>query len=368
MWYFEPVRSSQRLIAKQIFTGRRWIYDAELVINEGRVEAILPTTEPAQFDMLVPAFIDIQIYGAFGRLFSVFPDTLSIEALRRYCQAGGTSFFLPTIATNSRQVVSEAIRAVREYWQQGGLGCLGLHLEGPWLAPEKRGAHEESLLHIPDLHEVTELLEEGGDVIKLVTLAPDICDREVMALISSRGIKLSIGHSNASFEQATASFRENISLATHLFNAMSPMQHRSPGVVGAILASDKVMASIIPDGYHVDWPVIEIAKKIMGDRLFVITDAVTETDQGPYLHQFVADRYETKGTLSGSSLTMLRAFNNLIRFCKIDIDEALRMCSLYPARALGLDKQLGQLSPGGEAHFIALTQKDQLYTLTELNP
>jgi len=244
---------------------------------------------------------------------------------------------------------------------------LGLHLEGPWLAPEKRGAHAESLLHVPDVKEVTDLLEEGGDVIKLITLAPDICDREVMALIASRGIKLSIGHSNASFEQATASFQENISLATHLFNAMSPMQHRSPGVVGAILASDTVMASIIPDGYHVDWPVIEIAKKIMGDRLFVITDAVTETDQGPYLHQLVADRYETKGTLSGSSLTMLRAFNNLIRFCKIDIDEALRMCSLYPARALGLDQQLGQLSPGGNAHFIALTQKDQLYTLTELS-
>jgi N-acetylglucosamine-6-phosphate deacetylase len=368
MWYFGTVNSSQKLTARQIFTGYKWIYNAELVLKEGHIEAILPTSETPRYDLLVPAFIDIQIYGAYGRLFSVFPNCASLNALYRYCQEGGASFFLPTIATNTRQVLSDAIRAVRDYWQQGGKGCLGLHLEGPWLAPQKRGAHVEALLHSPTKHEVDDLLDEGEGIIKLITLAPEICDRELVAYIASRGIKLSLGHSNASFEQATSAFSEHVSLATHLFNAMSPMQHRSPGVVGAILSSDSVMASIIPDGHHVDWSVIQIAKKLMGERLFAITDAVTETDQGPYLHQPVADRFMTQGTLSGSSLNMLRAFNNLIRFCKIDVEEALRMCSLYPARAIGLGEQLGQFSPGLEAHWIALTKKDQLYTLIDHTP
>jgi N-acetylglucosamine-6-phosphate deacetylase len=147
---------------------------------------------------------------------------------------------------------------------------------------------------------------------------------------------------------------------------MSPLQHRSPGMVGAIFCAEQAMASIIPDGYHVDWPAIQIAKKQLGDRLFVITDAVTDTTAGPYRHQLGNDCYEAGGILSGSSLTMLKALNNLIRFCHIDLEEALRMCSLYPAKALGLDKRLGKLAPGYDAHWTALSRQDSFYTLANL--
>ncbi|MFM8710233.1 MAG: amidohydrolase family protein, partial [Sphingomonadales bacterium] len=150
----------------------------------------------------------------------------------------------------------------------------------------------------------------------------------------------------------------------HLYNAMSSLQHRAPGMVGAVFCADNTMASIIPDGHHVDWSALRIAKRHLGDRLFAITDAVTQAAEGPYLHQLVDDRYEADGVLSGSSLTMVKALNNLVHFGAIEPEEALRMCSLYPARAIGLDNKLGRLAPGYEARWTALRLQDRHYTVT----
>ncbi len=361
-----PVSITNRVTARQIFTGDKWVADAALVVRDGRIETISPSAGPFQYDMLVPAFIDLQIYGASGKLFSVYPEPQCLSLLHLYCQQGGAAFFLPTVATNTPQVVSAAIQAVRSYWEQGGQGCLGLHLEGPWLNPAKRGAHVASLLHKPSKAEVIDLLKEGEDVIKIITLAPEVCDPELIGIIRDQGIRVSAGHSNATFQEATDAFENGVSLATHLYNAMSPLQHRSPGMVGALFCAESTMASIIPDGYHVDWAALQVAKKQMGERLFVITDAVTDTSVGPYLHQLVEDRYEAAGILSGSSLTMLTALNNLIQFGAIELEEALRMCSLYPARALGVDDRLGMLAPGYEAHWTALRLHDQHYQLTTL--
>lgn len=361
-----PVSNMQKISARQIFTGDKWILNACLVVQDGQISSIEPFTGSPAYELLVPSFIDLQIYGASDRLFSVYPTTDSLSLLHAHCLQGGTSLFLPTVATNTRTVVSAAIKAVRAYWQQGGKGCLGLHLEGPWLHPDRKGAHVASLLRVPDSEELADLLEEGEGVIKLITLAPEICNVELIEELVDRGIRVSAGHSNATYEEATQAFNNGVSLATHLYNAMSPLQHRAPGMVGAIFSSDTVMASIIPDGYHVDWAAVQIAKKQLESRLFVITDAVTQATEGPYLHQRVHDRYETAGTLSGSSLTMLRAFNNLIQYCKIDPAEALRMCSLYPATAIGLDKTVGKLLPGYAAHWMALNKQEGLYTLTEL--
>jgi N-acetylglucosamine-6-phosphate deacetylase len=361
-----PVSNRTIVTARQLFTGEKWVANSALWVREGRIEAIEPTDRAPQYDLLVPSFIDLQIYGAYGRLFSVFPDTESLSLLHRYCLLGGAFYFLPTVATNTPQVFSAAIRAVRTYWEQGGQGCLGLHLEGPWLNPLKRGAHVASLLRTPSRTEVIDLLKEGEDVIKLITLAPEVCDPELIGMIRDLGIRVSAGHSNATFRQGSDAFKHGVSLATHLFNAMSPLQHRDPGMVGAIFCADNAMASIIPDGHHVNWAALQIAKKQLGERLFVITDAVTDTSQGPYLHQLVNDHYEASGVLSGSSLTMLKALNNLIHFGAIEPEEALRMCSLYPARALGIDDKLGRLAPGYQAQWTALSFHEKNYTLTLL--
>ena len=173
----------------------------------------------------------------------------------------------------------------------------------------------------------------------------------------SSGVILSAGHSNAGYRQAMESFDQGIPAVTHLFNAMSPLHHREPGLAGATLQHSTVAASIIPDGHHVDFAVIALAKKLMGERLFAITDAVTETTEGAYRHHRVGDKYECNGTLSGSAISMHEAFYNLVEKVGIDVEEALRMCSLYPARALRMDHRYGKIAPGYTAQFVVLDKQ-----------
>ena len=236
----------------------------------------------------------------------------------------------------------------------------GLHLEGPWIHPAKKGAHIESLIHPPGLKEVKDLLAYGKDVIKTITIAPEVCPAEVLDLLLSSGIVISAGHSNATYQQAIAAFDNRIPAITHLFNAMSLLHHREPGLVGAALQHRDVVASIIPDGHHVDFAAIALAKKLMGERLFAITDAVTETAEGAYQHQLAGDKYECNGTLSGSAISMHKAFVNLVQKVGIDIEEALRMCALYPARLLGMADLYGKIAPGCTAQFVVLNKQLQL--------
>ncbi len=343
--------------ADKIFTGEVWLYNHAIVVNNGWIADVTPTAKilvPAtqHFNCLIPAFIDIQIYGAAEKLFSVYPMKDALENLYNYCLQGKTHYFLPTVATNTYEVIFSCIDAVKTYWQQGGKGCLGLHIEGPWINIEKRGAHVASLIHSPTIDEVTELLEYGKGVIKIITLAPEVCSKEIITLIQSYNVIVSAGHSNATYEQATVSFDNGITTVTHLYNAMSALQHREPGMVGAVFNHANVMASIIPDGYHVDFAAIQIAKKILKERLFVITDAVTTTTSGYYQHNLVGNKYESNNILSGSALSMEKAVYNLVNHCGIELEEAFRMCSLYPAKVLGLDDELGMIEKGYRADFV----------------
>lgn len=354
--------------AKQIFTGDRWMEDHAIIVNDHTIQAIIPQSETGgntkvkNFGeaMIVPPFIDVQVYGAAQKLFSVFPSAETLSLMYDHFSATGTVLFLPTIATNTRDVVSQGIAAVKEYWAMGGKGVPGLHLEGPWLNRKRRGAHIEEWIHPPTIEEVTGLLKEAGDTIKMITIAPEVCSREVVDLLRSHNIILSAGHSDASYEQASDSFRNGITTVTHLYNAMSPLHHRAPGLVGAALNDAAVRASIIPDGHHVDFAAIAVAKKIMGERLFAITDAVTETDSGPYRHYRAGDKYESAGILSGSALSMHQAFVNLVEKVGIEREEALRMCSLYPAQVLGCSESYGRIAPGYVGQFLVLDQQQAI--------
>jgi N-acetylglucosamine-6-phosphate deacetylase len=342
--------------AKKIFTSKQWLYNSSLIVEEDIITDIVPTNSIKKnipqkiYTAIVPAFIDIQIYGAAEKLFAVYPNTDALFNLYDYCSKDGVLHFCPTVATNTFNAFYKCIDAVKDYWKQGGKGCLGLHIEGPWINKIKRGAHIESLIHSPKIKEVKELLEYGKDVIKIITLAPEICSDEMIDLIQSYDIIISAGHTNATYNQAIKAF-EKIPTVTHLYNAMSGLQHREPGLVGACFNHDEVKASIIPDGFHVDFAAVKIAKKMMHERLFVITDAVTKTTKGFYRHKKVGDKYESRGTLSGSALTMKKAVQNLVAFCDIELEEALRMCSLYPAQVLNL-RRLGKIAKGYKACFI----------------
>ena len=362
----------------RIFTGTEILENQCVIVENNTITALVESQnipkEAERIDLqghlLAPSFIDIQIYGGNAHLFGEFPSVEALKATYDYCVAGGATHFLPTVATNSETIMLDAIEAVRDYWAQGGKGVLGLHLEGPYINKIKRGAHLiEHIKHHPSVSDIKKWLDKGKGIVKMMTLAPEVCSDEVIDLLQSNDILVSAGHTNATFEEATVAFDKGIHLATHLFNAMSPLQHRALGMVGAIFEHPKVQVSLVADGFHVDFAAIRIAKKVLGERLFLITDAVTENTvtprvmaqdalKGSYSHRLEGDKYVVAdGTLSGSALTMVKCVQNCVEKVGIPLEESLRMASLYPARALSLDNRLGRIDQGFEANFVLLDEK-----------
>ncbi|MEP6683180.1 MAG: N-acetylglucosamine-6-phosphate deacetylase [Parafilimonas sp.] len=356
-------------LAERIFTGYEMLLQYSVVVKDDVITEIIPSNkidanaEVVDYKnaLIAPAFIDLQLYGAHKRLLTAYPDAESVKAIYDYSKAGGASHCMPTVSTNTYETIFKCIDAVKDYWNAGGQGVLGLHVEGPWINKEKRGAHNAEWIFSPTIQQAKELLEYGKDVIKIITVAPEVVGDEIINLIHSYNIVVSAGHSNATYEQATQSFN-NIKTATHLYNAMSGLMHRAPGFVGAVLNHDKVFCSIVPDGYHVSFPAIRIAKKVMGERLFAITDAVTETHEGYYQHTLDGDKYTANGILSGSALTMNKCVKNFVEHCDINIDEALRMCSLYPAKVIKKENELGAIATGRNANMVVL---DEVFNVLE---
>lgn len=349
----------QTYFSKILLSGNDTLHDHVVEVEDGVVINITPAPQQGiETDYtghyLVPSFIDLQVYGAQGKLFSVYPTVNTLQTMYAHGVETGTSSFMITVATNTTEVMYRAIDAVRQYWEMGGKGLLGLHLEGPWINPIRRGAHIASLITRPEIDDVERLLSYGRGIIKMITLAPELCSDEVLQLIKSHDVIMSAGHSNATYSEASSCFTKGISTVTHLYNAMSGFHHRDIGLPGAAFDDPKVTASIIADGFHVDFAALRIAKRLMGSRLFLITDAVTETTEGPYQHNFFDGRYMADGTLSGSSLSMLDAVSNCVKHCNISPDEAFRMASLYPAAVIGVDN--GHIEAKKSASFILLDE------------
>jgi N-acetylglucosamine-6-phosphate deacetylase len=361
-------------LAGTVFTGnemsgpRAVLVDNHIVRGIVDRSAIPPGYAIAEHPdcILSPAFIDLQLYGGNGKLFAHSLDMASIEATYDYCLSGGCTHFMITMATNSIANFIKGIEAAGEYMNSGKKGLLGLHLEGPYINKKKKGAHIEEFIKKPTREEVLMLLEKGKGVFKMITLAPEQCDDEIIHLLLDHGILVSAGHSDATFAEATHGFELGIPAATHFFNAMSPLQGRAPGMVGAVYANSKACSSIICDGVHVDFDSVRLSKKIMGERLFFITDSVPEIREGFYQHIFRGDRYTLPdGTLSGSCMTMMSTFKNAVEKVGIPIEEALRMCSVYPASLLkDGEAGLGKIKTGEPADFL-LIRKDDL-TLKEI--
>ncbi|HSZ87203.1 MAG TPA: N-acetylglucosamine-6-phosphate deacetylase [Puia sp.] len=351
------------LIAKEIFDGQEILTGKAILIKDEKVVDVVDVSKvPATYRiqhingyLLAPAFIDLQLYGGNGKLFSTELTIESLEATYEYCLQGGCTQFMITMATNSIEKFLQGMDVVKEYWSVGGKGLLGLHLEGPYINPIKKGAHIEKYIKKPTLDEVNMLLEKGKGVFKMMTIAPEQCNENIIGLLLQQNIIVSAGHSNATYEEAIDGFYQGIPAATHLFNAMSPLQGRKPGMVGAIYDNTDVMCSVVCDGVHVDFASIRVSKKIMEDRLFFITDAVTEVLHGEYQHVFKEDRYTLpNGTLSGSSLTMMQCVKNGVEKVGIPLPEALRMASLYPALVLKTEDKMGCIKAGANADFVML--------------
>ena len=352
---------ARAIVNANIFTGDKFEKNKAILLKDGMIENIVsPSKVPGHYTIeelqglnIAPSFIDLQIYGGNGKMFSHELNGDALKATYEYCLEGGCAHFMITMATNSIDNFLNGIDAVQDYWDQGGKGVLGLHLEGPYLNPIKKGAHVERYIKKPTLEEVHQLLNRRKGVVKMITIAPELCDEKVLDYLLTQGIIVSAGHTNATYNEATKGFQRGIPAATHLYNAMSALQHREPGMVGAIFDHSRVMSSIVCDGVHVDYAAVRIGKQLLKDRLFFITDAVTEITEGEYKHIFKGDRYLLPdGTLSGSSLTMMQCVKNAIQYVGLSIEEALRMASSYPARLLGATSNLGKIEKGYQASFV----------------
>ena len=340
----------QEIRFDKIFTGSEWIRDKSIVIEDGRIAKIAPGDgRGAKNGFLCAGFIDLQLYGGGGKLFSNQATTECITSTFEEHIKTGTVAFQITLNCSPKNTMSQAIQACKNYQ---GKGLVGLHLEGPFFNPVRRGAHQEEFVQKPDMAFIESLITETDDLPTYLTIAPEMFESAVLDRLIQSPIMVSIGHSEASFDQAMGAIEKGISRITHLFNAMSQWQSRALGIVGASFSSD-AWTSIIVDGLHCDFESVKLAKKLKGDRLFLITDAVTNDVSGPYFFSQTEGRFTNDaGTLSGSSLTMQQAVQNCVEKANIPLEEAIRMATIYPAQVANLDQDLGSIDVGKRACFI----------------
>ena len=340
----------QEIRFDKIFTGSEWIRDKSIVIEDGRIAKIAPGDgRGAKNGFLCAGFIDLQLYGGGGKLFSNQATTECITSTFEEHIKTGTVAFQITLNCSPKNTMSQAIQACKNYQ---GKGLVGLHLEGPFFNPVRRGAHQEEFVQKPDMAFIESLITETDDLPTYLTIAPEMFESAVLDRLIESSIMVSIGHSEASFDQAMGAIEKGISRITHLFNAMSQWQSRALGIVGASFSSN-AWTSIIVDGLHCDFESVKLAKKLKGDRLFLITDAVTNDVSGPYFFSQTNGRFTNDaGTLSGSSLTMQQAIQNCVEKANIPLEEAIRMATIYPAQVANLDQDLGSIEVGKRACFI----------------
>ena len=311
--------------------------------------------------LLAPGFIDLQLNGGFGHDFTAAPDTIWRVAAR-LPQYGVTSF-LPTIITAPAEVYRQAqatLAAPPAGWR--GARPLGLHLEGPFLNPAKKGAHNSDHLRQPDPALVAGWSPETG--VRLVTLAPELPGAAaVIQVLTDRGVVVSAGHSLATAAEARVGFAAGVRYGTHLFNAMPPLHHREPGLAGALLAADRPIVGLIPDGVHVHPDLVRLAWRALGgERLNLVTDAMAALGMadgryqlGDFAVQVAAGVARLPdGTLAGSLLALDTAVRNLMAYTGCSLPEALPSVTSVPARLLGLLPDLGQISPGARADLVLL--------------
>lgn len=353
----------------------RWRDDLVLQLDGERIAALdnRPSADGG-FDLidcggltLAPGFIDTQVNGGGGLLFNGAPSVDTLDRMRRAHWRGGTTAMLPTLITDAPTAMTAAVDATLQ-----ALDTLpevvGLHLEGPHLAPERKGVHAAEHIRPFDAHTDAQLRRLPAGRV-LLTLAPERLPPGTIADLIGRGVRVSAGHSEASYAQARAALNEGLSGFTHLHNAMSPLTSREPGLVGAALEDRDSYVGLIVDGHHVHpaTAALSVRAKARG-RTLLVTDAMAvcagEADHFELYGQRIAvqgGRCSTAdGTLAGSALDMATAVRNCVTTLGIPLEEALRMAGEYPAAFLGLSHERGQLRPGLRADLVLLDAELQL--------
>ena len=315
---------------------------------------------------LSPGFIDLQLNGCGGVLFNSDITIDTLDTMHATNLHSGCTAFLPTLITCSDEDMQQAVAVVRQYRTVYPQRVPGIHLEGPYLNPERKGIHDVDVIRRPT-PDMIDYLCANADAIAMVTLAPEVCPEGTVEKLSSAGIVVALGHTNATCAQAKAAETAGALFATHLHNAMSPLGSREPGVVGAIFDSYRSGAGIIADGHHLSWENLRIAHRLMADRLVLVTDATTPAGTDMETFAFAGQTIYHRdgkcsngdGTLAGSALTMIEAVANSIR-AGIEPQAAVRMASINAAKAIHIHRQMGSIAAG---HFANLAIFDDSFTV-----
>ncbi|MBW0297148.1 MULTISPECIES: N-acetylglucosamine-6-phosphate deacetylase [Shewanella] len=354
------------LIAEQLFDGEAFHRDVPVTIEDGLI-ASLDTASGAKEirypGTLVPGFIDVQVNGGGGALFNSSPTVACIETIGKAHARFGTTGFLPTLITDDVQVMAKAADAVASAVAQKSAGVLGVHFEGPHLSVPKKGVHPQGFIR-----EITEAelaifcRQDLG--IRVVTLAPENVSPEVICLLVESGVKVCLGHSNADYDTVVAALAAGATGFTHLYNAMSPLGSREPGVVGAAIESETAWCGLIVDGHHVHPAAARVALRAKPrGKVMLVTDAMPPVgmDDETSFELFgtqvlrVGDRLNAvTGELAGCVLDMATAVENSVKMLGLSLGEALRMASLYPAEFLGIAENVGRLAVGQRADLVLL--------------
>lgn len=357
----------------RIFDGDVWHNGKTLLIEGSTIAGVVPADAvPANADIidatgqiLVPGFVDLQVNGGGGVLLNEQPDVDGIAAICAAHAKFGTTALLPTLITDTREVRTRAIQAGREALAKGVPGFIGLHLEGPHLSVARKGVHDPSLIRPMEQADLDEMLGcRGAFDALMITVAPESTTPEQVSALAGAGFIVSLGHTDSDCGTASRYFKAGARTVTHLFNAMSPLGHREPGMVGATLDNHDVFAGLIADGFHVD-PIsmgVALRAKNGPGRIFLVTDAMSTigTDDtgfllnGRQIYRKGGRLTLADGTLAGADIDMLSSVRFVHEKLGFPLEEAVRMATVYAAAAVRLGSRKGCIRPGFDADFVLL--------------
>ena len=361
-----------------IITPFQLLEDRIIIIEKGKIIAITDKKEDlailknieiieAQNKFIVPGYIDIHVHGGGGS------DVMDgeYEAIKQVATTHsrfGTTAFLPTTMTMTKDKIIKSLKSIHEARLKGTgtAEILGIHLEGPYINSEKKGAQKEEDIKKVSMEEFLEFNKASGNLIRLVTIAPEMPGAiDFIRWLHQQGIIVSVGHSNATYDQIQAGIQAGLSHVTHTFNAMRELHHREPGVVGAALTSPELTVEVIADGIHIHPIVLKILTKIKeGEKVVLITDAMRAAGlkEGTYDlggQEVIVAKGQARlkdGTLAGSVLTMDKAVKNMVNKVGIQLPKVIQMASFNPARSIGIDDKKGSLEPGKDADIVILNK------------
>jgi N-acetylglucosamine-6-phosphate deacetylase len=358
----------------RVLTPAGFVDGHAVLIDGTRIKGIVPVAEArragtTQYDLsgqlLLPGFIDTQVNGGGGVLFNDEPSVDAIRAIGAAHRTFGTTGFLPTLISDDLHVVAQAVAAVQAAIEARVPGVLGIHIEGPFLNEERRGVHDPAKLRDLDDSAIGLLTSLRGGAT-LVTLAPEMATPRLIRKLASAGVVVSAGHTNATYAEIRTALENGLTGFTHLFNAMSQLTGREPGVVGAALDDPGSWCGIIVDGRHVDPTVLRIALKCKPlDRFMIVTDAMPSvgmprkffTLQGRSIFVENGVCIDSEGRLAGSDTDMAKSVRNAIDLLGLPLTEAVRMASEYPANFLGLEAGVGRIAAGQRANLVLATER-----------